>query len=281
MQYFLQFLLYIIIICLSIFFDYNNRGYALGRRYSYNDYPILDSISNYIQKRNNRINALKQAQNHLKPYEKLFGNHVLSNKHCSLHLNAKEKKIICLSKEYNEQGNKMMVAGKNFETITIDEYFDTICLVFNYNTRYENILVSLDNIATKSVSIYMHREVKEIVKEEPEKPKYDKNGEYIPQKEDIVEIKLKNRENLDLVDKIDINNASESELTALPGINVILAKKIIAYRDKQRPFKSIDDFIKEMKIKPHFETQLRDLICVNKVNIKKYKKAKAERIIDI
>ena len=260
-----------------------NRG-SLGSRYGYNNYEdnpsVLQLIANYIAKRNRRINALKQAEPHLKPYEKLFGNHTLSNKYCSLKLNAKDKKVVCMSKEYDENGNKMMVEGRYFHTIDIDEYFDTICQIFNYNTNYNNLLMSLENVAVKSVSIYMHKEEK--VKPQTNTPKYDKNGEYIPQKEDIVEIKLKNnREVLDITNKIDINNASESELTALPGINIIMAKKIIDFRDKNRPFKSMDDFFKTMKIKPHFEAQLRDLICINKVNIKKYKKAKAERIIDI
>lgn len=278
----LIFYLFLVIIAFILESVSPTNRYTLGRRYNNNDSILnqspLQLIADYISKRNRRINALKQAEPHLKPYEKLFGNHTLSNKHCSLQLNAKEKKVVCMSKEYDENGNKMMVEGKYFHMLDIDEYFDTICQIFNYNTNFNNLLMSLDNVAVKSVSIYLHNKAK--VKPKPQK--YDKNGEYIPQKEDIVEIKLKNnREVLDIINKIDINNASESELTALPGINIIMAKKIIDFRDKNRPFKSMDDFFKTMKIKPHFEAQLRDLICINKINIKKYKKAKAERIIDI
>ena len=71
-----------------------------------------------------------------------------------------------------------------------------------------------------------------------------------------------------LESKININMATEDEITDLPGISAIMAKKIIKFRETTRLFESIDDFIKTMKIKPHFEQQIRLCICVMPVEKK-------------
>ena len=79
---------------------------------------------------------------------------------------------------------------------------------------------------------------------------------------------------------LDINTASEKDITALPGVSVILAKKIIKYRETQGGFENLEEFYKEMKIKPHFIEQLSKLICVKEFKKKKQQKVQNERIID-
>jgi len=43
--------------------------------------------------------------------------------------------------------------------------------------------------------------------------------------------------------KIDINTASAQQLTLLPGIGDVLAKRIVAYRDLNGPFQSVTDLL--------------------------------------
>ncbi len=234
-------------------------------------------IMRRIRRRNRRINALKTAAPYLKPYEKIFSNQTLSNKFCSLSLNAKTKTITILSAVYNEHGRKMAATTQEFSA-DIDEYFDTIAELFSYNTTYDGLLSSLKAVAAVNEVPYKIRKESEPVRKNlPQKPA-------VPAKksENIVEVDFKNREILDISDGlIDINNCSEAELTALPGISIIMAKKIIVFRETKHPFKSVEEFFEVMKIKPHFAKQLEKLICAKKINMKKVKKARQERTIDL
>lgn len=60
----------------------------------------------------------------------------------------------------------------------------------------------------------------------------------------------------------DINTASASELKNLPGIGDTRAKAIIAYREANGPFKTINDIKNVDGIKDGIFEGLKDLICV-------------------
>lgn len=246
------------------------RGYY-GYDYDYG-MSIGESISRALRNRNRRIAALKKASGFLKPYTKLFGNFSLSNKFCDVTLNAKDKSITCISKVYNSQNRKMCLSARDFGSVDINEYFDMMCELFSWNTKYEDIYNSLRSMAVISESVWQVNANPESKMQEPAQPE-----QIAAQPEETIQI-------VDSGSLIDINNCSEAELTALPGINVVLSKKIIKFREQQRPFKSVEDFIQAMKIKPHFAAQLSSKITCNKVDgkkIKKIKKVKSERIIDI
>ncbi len=285
------FVVYIIIMIIGAFLGGSRRGGYFG----YDDYyydrprPINDIFSwaaNKVNKRNRRIAALKTASNYLKPYENIFGSLTLSNKFCTLNRNKTGDIIVCISKEYDTNGKCMMLTAKNFSPMDIDEYFDLMCERFNYSTKYDDIQNSLRATAIITESVYSSKPVKSTANTNQDNPKSQVAKKY----EEASSSGNKENQKLNkeienfvkLTDGlVDVNNASEAELTALSGINIVIAKKIINYRDTVRPFKSVDDFIEVMGIKPHFAKQLSTQICVNKVNMKKVKKAKAERIIDL
>lgn len=63
-------------------------------------------------------------------------------------------------------------------------------------------------------------------------------------------------------DLININTASSFELETLPGIGATTAQKIIAYREANGPFISIEDIINVSGIGPGTYERIKDLITV-------------------
>lgn len=63
--------------------------------------------------------------------------------------------------------------------------------------------------------------------------------------------------------KININTASASELDTLPGIGEATARDIIAFREKNGYFKTIQDIMKVPRIKQSRFNSIKDLISVN------------------
>ena len=63
--------------------------------------------------------------------------------------------------------------------------------------------------------------------------------------------------------KVDINRADKQTLMTLPGIGESKAEKIIAYREENGPFSSIEDIMLVGGIKEGLFNKVRDSICAN------------------
>ena len=62
---------------------------------------------------------------------------------------------------------------------------------------------------------------------------------------------------------LNINTATEAELTSLPGVNVVIAKKAVKHIEKTGGFTSIEEFIYKMKIKEIFEEKIKEMAYVD------------------
>ncbi len=62
--------------------------------------------------------------------------------------------------------------------------------------------------------------------------------------------------------KVNINTATAQELEELPGIGEVLAQRIVADREANGPFKTVDDLARVPGIKEGVMSQLRDLVTV-------------------
>ena len=62
---------------------------------------------------------------------------------------------------------------------------------------------------------------------------------------------------------ININTATAEELEALPGIGEVIAARIIAYREQNGPFRSVEDLIHVQGISDQTIDEFRDLVTTS------------------
>ena len=60
--------------------------------------------------------------------------------------------------------------------------------------------------------------------------------------------------------KTDINTATVDEIAQLPGMNLILAKKLVEQRIKVKYFNNIDEIVDLLDLKPHVRKQLLKVV---------------------
>lgn len=216
-----------------------------------------------MQREENRKIALQRVQSFLMQYDDIMGNLCIVNSNCKVNIvveKSGEKKILCLNKIPDDNNQRRFLTATISADFTeyyvhpldyvVDNIWDSICLNFDYSTKYENI--------SSALSIGM-LDIKEIEIGSAGVNKVHAEKEVLPQK------------NL-----LNINTATEKELSSLPGVNVITAKKAIKYIEKNNGFKSIEEFFKKMKIKENFTEQIKAVTYVSDVNAVSSEEIKTE-----
>ncbi|MDF2865820.1 MAG: hypothetical protein K0R72_638 [Clostridia bacterium] len=173
---------------------------------------------------------------------------IISSCSISIYIQSLEKKHIKINeKEFvNEEGKiSVYISG------AINNYG---IYSFNEGTRLEEALNLIGGIKSDA----------DISKINLSKTLYDSEKIVIPyiQKEEAsIENEDKNEENISDTDKININEANESELQGLIGIGEATAKKIVEYR-KNGDFESIEDIKKVSGIGDSKFEKIKDKITV-------------------
>lgn len=248
-------IIYLFIIILQLLFG-SNRRY---RRYSFSR-DGGDRMSELISMFFNRQRALKRCKNFLKKGKNFYN---IKNQFVSIIFDDKQKVIKCYNAKNRKETTTVSLEQETYSAnlmhedllYMFEEKINEICNYFNSETTYENIKkdLSLTFFSTKITT--------------DESVKNNKNEQNLGIMEEVKSL-------------IDINSASEKEITDLPGISIILAKKIIQYRDSNKGFKNLDEFYTKMKIKPHFIEKLDEMICVNEYLILENNNHENERILD-
>ena len=203
--------------------------------------------------------ALKEAKIFLAPYKDIWRDLKLSNKYCTLILCHDGITIKCIEKV--SPYRSLRVTQTHIHTP--QELWNMFCLYFSYNKSYDGVLEDCYKFHAATIETLSDSQ----------------SNNTISRNVDITQSKS-NQNILIPLERLDINNCSEIELTELPGVSIVLAKKAIKKREEIGGFKSTDEFLKFLKLKPHMENQLRQRIKVEKMkgslDIKKYK----ERSVD-
>jgi DNA uptake protein ComE-like DNA-binding protein len=209
-----------------------------------------------------RINALESVSMYLAPHTDIWRNLRISNKYCSLKLGRDGVTITAKETDAYAKGKKRSFKIVKSKVHTMQEIWNMYCLNFDHLTSYDG-LVEMSKVF--QVTIVENNSYSSNISKSEENEKQNTN---IPANRNIKE-------------KVDINNASEVEITALPGISIVMSKRIIKKREEIRGFKSLDDFFLFIKVRPHMQEQLKELVCINKmkgsVKIDRFK----ERNIDL
>jgi len=69
--------------------------------------------------------------------------------------------------------------------------------------------------------------------------------------------------------RVDINNSDVDSIAGLPGIGLIMAKRIAAERIKIGGYKSIDQFSKDLSLKPYIVKRIRSRVEFNPIKSKR------------
>lgn len=218
-----------------------------------------DTVSSWIRAKLRRRRALKSCKKYLSKDKYIL---TLKNASVIFIYDTKNKIFTCLDNRIKERTATIIWAEQSMSMLSgpdnlFEKTFDNICISFNDKANFSGIIENLK----EQFTIHETNPYKKTPKAR--------------QLEDEKPIKLDK-----YIEKLDINLAEEAELAKLPGISIILAKRIIKERDVNGGFKTLDEFYSKMKIKPHFQKQLNDMICINEQHRSSQNNSDSERIID-
>jgi len=66
----------------------------------------------------------------------------------------------------------------------------------------------------------------------------------------------------EVVNLLNVNDASPVDLTTLPGVGKVTAEKIVAFRTENGPFKSVDDLIMVKGVGKKVLEKIRPLVTI-------------------
>ena len=220
-----------------------------------------------------RREALNNAAIYLAPYNSIWRNLKLSNTYCSLRLQSNGYTIV--GRESIEPYRTFRITKSN--THPDEELWNMFCNMFDHNTRFDR-LIELCRIFQTDIKIEGGKHTAsfdnystETHNDKAETPTLSYDNNYLTEAHNIetyasIKVDAPNSTvQQSRKEKLDVNNASEVELTALPGISIVLAKKIIKRREEIGGFKDISDFLQFTQLKPHMRLQIEELVCVNKM----------------
>ena len=204
-----------------------------------------------------RKDVLKKVGPFLAPYRDIWKNLKLSNKYCILRLG--NDGVMITAKEKIEPYRRFRIISSKVHGYK--DLWEMFCLAFSHDLTYDMLLELCD---TYKLTII------------------EENVPVIqPQKQDSNSNKKANLKPIDDLEKLDINNCSEVEMTALPGVSIVMAKRAVKRREEIGGFKTIDEFFSFLELKLHMQEQLRYKIVAKKKKGSLHRQVSSERQIDI
>lgn len=210
-------------------------------------------------RRMRRTDALETAKVFLNDYQDIWKNLRLSNDNCYLILGADGVSIRGVEKKPEANFYRSFKVIKT-NIHSMEEVWNMFCKNFSYNKTYDGLIEECKLFGLV---------VEEKLLENPVGAARNKG---VNTKIDIKQDDLK---------KVDINNASQEELTDLPGISVIMAKKAIKRRSEIGGFKTVDEFLSYLNVQPAMADKLKPKLFLSEIKGIKKIEHYNERNVDL
>lgn len=245
------------------------------------------------------LDAMYKNSISLVPKKFVVDQYTVQNEHCIVKYTPDQKLVVMECVANNKREKRMFTITKN-DGVNINKSWNMLCKVFDgfvcmdslvsffsYDTKIDVKLITSQRVQgddrSRSIRIDSTNVGPKFVDMENVRPDtyaegtdhqraYNENFvniENIKEADKVQEREIKAPEFVEMGEvfssvskQIDVNAVGASELSLLPGVNIVLAKKIVEYRDTNGLFKSVDDFLKVAEVKEHFVPKIKSMIVV-------------------
>ncbi len=229
----------------------------------------------------------------------IIGNNALHNDHCTVMYTPDEKIVVMDNIADRKHAKRMFTLKKG--NLQVNKAWNRLCRVFDSFITLDSLAAFFSHdtkvdIVTLEARVAEKTNKKEVkIEKQIQGPKFVEMGEITPdsyskglenpddkgaqfvdigniqEQKTTVERTIDSPEFKDLGDilsgssqKINVNIATASELSILPGINIVMAKKIVEYRDINGIFNNYEEFFKVANVKEHFVSKIKGMIVTEK-----------------
>lgn len=235
------------------------------------------------------------------PKRFVFNQYTITNEHCTIKYTPDEK-IVVIENIVGKMREQRTFTISKSNKVNVNKCWNMVCKIFDsficidslvsffsYDTKVDVKLIPLRSSEhetdTQTIQIDVSNQGPKFVDMDSVRPDTYAEGtnkarEYaekfvnmknIKEAEKVKEREIEDPEFVEMGEvlssvsrKIDVNKVEASELALLPGVNIVMAKKIIEYRNANGLFTSEDDFIKVANVKEHFIPKIKQMIVIGK-----------------
>lgn len=175
----------------------------------------------------------------------ISGQNTLCNDNCMVKYTPNEK--IVVTDNINCKHDQYAFTVTRYDVKNINKCWNDICRLFDEYTylkmlaNYFDSFYSENSVRLNLVKKYMPQDESDTITQIPQEP--------------VISTPKA---------KININAASAQEISELPGLNLIMAKKAIDFRNKHNGFSDEEEFFNATGVKDFFKSKIKPMIKIEK-----------------
>ncbi len=228
----------------------------------------------------------------------VFNKYTITNDHCTIKYTPDEQIVVTDNINKNTRRDIRTFKITKSQNVNVNKLWNSVCKVFDGFVSLDSLVCFFNYDTTVDVKTIKLKESPKTPRQEnitidtsKNGPKFvdmnnvqpdsfgegaalaQKGNEHFINMDNIQEAKKVEERKIDAPEfvemgdvlsaeskKIDVNNATASEIAILPGINIVMAKKIVEYRDANGLFKNDEEFLKVANVKEHFVSKIKTMI---------------------